>query len=389
MRHRTLDGLQTDRRRYRSVLLLTALALVAFFVWAANARLDESTRGIGKVASLRRGQIIQSLEGGILTSLSVREGQKVAEGETLAKLDDTRFRTAFEDLKGQAISLQATLNRLHAERKELAQIPFDPEIAARRSVIKQERELFKARRRRLSEAIASLDKRIRLVEERLSLIRPLAKQGFYPKAQLIPLEKDLSELRGKRADVRNAYFQEISDEVAEKSAELSSIREKLKRQREALSRTTIKSPVRGIVKNLRITTRGGVIRPGETIMEIVPLGDKLYVEAKIRPRDVAFLRTGLPATVKITAYDYTVYGMLEGRLVFVSADTIQDENRSDQAPYYRVRVLTDKASLKGPNGPMPIKPGMIAEVSIQTGRKTVLQYLLKPLLRGQEAMSER
>jgi membrane fusion protein, adhesin transport system len=138
-----------------------------------------------------------------------------------------------------------------------------------------------------------------------------------------------------------------------------------------------------------VTTRGGVVAPGETIMEIVPLDDQLYVEAEIRPQDVAFLRPGLPATVKITAYDYTIYGSLKGELVFISADTIRDETRRDDQPYYRVRVLTEKAALEGPQGALPIKPGMIAEVDIQTGSKTVLEYLLKPILKGQEAFRER
>jgi adhesin transport system membrane fusion protein len=163
----------------------------------------------------------------------------------------------------------------------------------------------------------------------------------------------------------------------------------LAQKQDALTRTDLKSPVRGIVKNLSVTTRGGVVKPGETIMEIVPLDDQLYVEAEIKPRDVAFLSPGLPATVKITAYDYSIYGSLKGQLVFISADTLKDEMRRDQEPFYRVRVLTDSASLHGPDGPLPIKPGMIAEIDIQTGKKTVLDYLLKPILKGQEALSER
>src|SRR5690606_19974148 len=202
-------------------------------------------------------------------------------------------------------------------------------------------------------------------------------------------EEKVAELRSRLDEAKNTYYQEVTTEIAKQSSELASLNQQRAQKKAALEHTVLRSPVRGIVKKLNVTTRGGVVQPGETIMEIVPIGDQLLVEAKIKPRDVAFLHTGLPANVKITAYDYAIYGMLSGKLVFISADTIVDETRKDAEPYYRVRVLTDKAALEGPDGPRPIKPGMIAEVDILTGERTVLDYLLTPILRGSEALTER
>jgi len=385
---KALRGLP-ELRTGRAILWLTVMVVIVFFAWAANAPLDQVTRGTGKVAPLSRGQIIQSLEGGIVNNIAVQEGEEVAAGQTLAELDDTRFRTEYEDLNVQSIANRAALNRLAAELDRADEITFDADVAAHPDVVQTEEQLFQARRRKLAEAMSSLKERKDLAERHLHMVRPMVRRGAASEVQEIELKRTIADIDGQLADLENTYYQEINDEIAKRSAEQSSLEQKLAQKRDALDRTVLRSPVRGIVKNLKVTTRGGVVRPGETIMEIVPLDDKLYVEAQIRPQDVAFLHEGQPASVKITAYDYTIYGMLQGELVFISADTIQDETRRDEQPYYRVRVLTDKAHLDGPNGPLPIKPGMVAEVDIQTGRKTVLEYLLKPILKGQEALGER
>ena len=345
---------------------------------------------MGKVIPFSRGQIIQSLEGGIVTNILVRAGEEVAAGQVLAELDDTRVRSEYQDLKGRVLALRAALARLQAEMAGATQIRFDADVAEHDDVVNAERHLFEARRRRLDESVASLRERMQLAEEQLNLIRPMVARGAASAVEEIQLQRTVSDLHGELTDVENTYYQEVNEAFATKRTELASLQQQLTEKRDALERTVLRSPVRGIVKDLEVTTRGGVIGPGETIMEIVPLDDKLYVEAEIRPQDVAFLHTGQPATVKITAYDYTIYGALDGELVFISADTINDETvRADEQPYYRVRVLTNEAALEGPEGPLPIKPGMIADVNIQTGTKTVLEYLLKPIIKGQEAMRER
>ncbi|GAB1584217.1 HlyD family type I secretion periplasmic adaptor subunit [Phyllobacterium phragmitis] len=376
----------------RPVLWLFTTTVTVFFIWAANAPLQEITQGPGKVTPSSRVQVIQSLDGGILQHLAVQEGQEVDAGQVLATLEDTRSRSAYQDMDGQVIALRAALSRLEAEQADRDEFELPQDVAEHRDVADVEEKLFAARRRALKETAASLEDRLALAQRELKLAQPLVAKGAVSTADEIKLQRNVADLRGELIETRNRYFQEVNEEIAKKSAELYSLEQQLKDKRAALARTELKSPVRGIVKKLEVTTQGGVVQPGQTIMEIVPLDDALYVEARIKPRDVAFLYPGLPATVKITAYDSQVYGSLHGELVFISADTIVDEKpvqQRDAEPYYMVRIRTDGAALKGPDGPLPIKPGMMAEVFIETGSKTVLTYLLKPLLRGQEALTER
>lgn len=378
-----------EGRRHRTILWMFVFTVVAFFVWAANAPLEEVTRGTGEVVALRRGQIIQSPEGGIIQSIEVREGDEVEAGEELVIMDPTQFRAQYEDLQGQTLALRASLSRLKAELNNADSIAFDFDVAREPEIVTVQRHLFEARRRKLAETTTALEEQLALAERQLELIKPMVERGAMSAVEGIRQEEKVADLRSRLDDAKNTYYQEVTDEIAKQSSELASLNQQLAQKKAALEHTVLRSPVRGIVKKLNVTTRGGVVKPGETIMEIVPLGDQLLVEAKIKPRDVAFLHTGLPANVKITAYDYAIYGMLSGKLVFISADTIVDKTRKDAEPYYRVRVLTDRAALQGPEGPLPIKPGMIAEVDIETGKRTVLEYLMKPILRGTEALTER
>ncbi|MCY1740908.1 HlyD family type I secretion periplasmic adaptor subunit [Ensifer sp. SL37] len=378
-----------DRRRSRLLVCLIFLVVSTFLIWASNAPLDELTRGQGKVVPLSRGQIIQSLEGGILEHIEVYEGQEVAAGETLAIIDDTRARAAYEDLKGQSVALEATLDRLRAELAQADKIDFGQDVVGVTDIVTVEQELFAARRRHFKEGLASLQERKAIVKQELDLVRPLVKSGATGQVKQIELERGMADINGELTEFNNKYFQDVNEQISAKGAELASVTQQRVQRRDSLDQTILKSPVKGIVKNLEITTKGGVVQPGQKIMEIVPLEDRLYVEAEVRPQDVAFLHPGQPATVKITAYDYTIYGMLTGELVFISADTILDEKRKDPQPYYRIRVLTDSAALEGPDGLLPIKPGMVAEVNVQTGKKTVLEYLLKPILKATDAFHER
>ncbi|MEG9884383.1 MAG: HlyD family type I secretion periplasmic adaptor subunit [Hyphomicrobiales bacterium] len=379
----------SQTKHHRTILYMFLFTVVAFLIWAGNAPLDEVTRGRGKVEPLSRAQIIQSPEGGIVKSIEVQEGQEVAEGQILAIMDDTRFLAGFNDIQSQTIALRAALSRLEAEMNNKDTIDFDADVLTSGDVVDIETRLFEARRRKLRESKEMLRERLTLGQKQLDLIQPMVERGAVSAVEGIDLERKVADLQGQLANVENTYYQEVSQEIAKDSAELASLNEQMTQKKSALSHTVLKSPVRGIVKKLDVTTRGGVVHPGQEIMQIVPLDDQLYVEAKIRPRDVAFLHEGQPTKVKITAYDYMIYGSLSGKLVFISADTIEDKNNPRQQPYYRVRVLTDSASLNGPDGPLKIKPGMVAEVDITTGSKTVLDYLLKPILRGREALGER
>lgn len=368
-----------------SLVLLLAVLLTGWR-WADSAVLDEVTRGEGKVIPSSREQVIQSLEGGILAELLVREGDVVEHGQVLLRIDDTRSGASLREGEIRTHVLEAEIARLRAEANGAA--PVFPDDA-RPDIVERERKLFQSRRNALNESIASLVRNLRLAEEELSMTEPMVARGAVSEVEVLRLKRDIIELRGRIQDRRNSFRTEARERLAEKEAELAAAEEIVTARADQVTRSTVRAPMRGTVKNIRVRTVGGVIGPGQDIMEIVPLEDRLLVEARIRPADVAFLRPGQPATVKITAYDYSIYGGLEGELVQIGADTISDE-QNPQETYYRAYVRTESAHLEGKDGPLPIIPGMIASVEVLTGHKTVLEYLLKPVLKVRDtALRER
>lgn len=377
-------------RKDRTLLYVIAALMVSFITWASIARVDEYTRGQGKVVPLSGAQVIQSLEGGILQDLEVSEGDRVTVGQKVAVLDDTGVRSEYEDLLGRSAYLRAKLARIRAELAEKDEIVFADDLESYPNILRTERTLFDARRRRIRELKETQAERERLTRSELSIIEGLGRSGAASKASIIQLQRSLADMQQDVAENLNTYYQELATELAENEAELLSVRQQLSQKKDVLERTVLRSPVDGIVNKRYINTRGGVLAPGEKIMEIVPIGDRQIIEAEIDPKDVAFLSAGQPASVKLTAYDYTIYGMLEGELVHISPDTILDQTRPDAQPYYAVRIRTDGKGLEDATGePLPIIPGMIAEVNIQTGNRRVITSLLKPLLRGTEAFSQR
>lgn len=376
-------------RKPRTILWLALGGLTIFLVWANFAELQESTSGIGKIAPSSRAVVIQNLEGGILESIAVDEGETVERGQKLAQIEELRFRSTFEDLKSQAVSLRIALARLDAEVSRKDNITFDEDLLAFVDKIDVETSLFELRKQRLKDGRENLRVKLELAREHLKMVDPLIKQKAISAVEGIKLRREIANLAGQLSEMTNKFLQEAGDERAKLSASLASIREQMAQKRDALARTTLVSPVRGIVKNLEITTRGGVVNPGETIMEIVPLDDQLLVEARISPKDVAFLKVGQPASVQLTAYDYTIYGSIKGRLIHISPDTLVDDQNRDSEPFYLVKVKTLNSLPEIAGQENPIKPGMIANIHIETGQRTVLNYLIKPLLRGQTALQER
>jgi multidrug efflux pump subunit AcrA (membrane-fusion protein) len=367
-------------------LLLMLLVLIVAFLWADSAVMDEVTRGEGTVVPSSREQVIQSLEGGILAELAVREGDIVEKGQVLLRIDDTRSGASLREGQAKADSLRGEIARLHAEAAGAApQFPDDLPAAIR----ERERKLHASRRTALEEPIASLRHNLRLAQEELAMTEPMVARGAVSEVEVLRLKRDIIELEGRIDERRNSFRAEARAQLAEKEAELASVVEVITARKDEVNRSIIRAPLRGSVKNIRVTTLGGVIGPGQDIMEIVPLEDRLLVEAKIRPADVAFLRPGQPATVKLSAYDYAIYGGLSGQLEHISADTLSDET-NPQDSYYRVYVRTDSAHLRGKSGPLPIIPGMVATIEVLTGHKTVLEYLLKPVLKVRDnALRER
>jgi adhesin transport system membrane fusion protein len=432
-----IDPSSEDKRGTRLLAhILLALILtigIVFFLWANQAVLDEVTQGEGRVIPSSTVQVIQNLEGGTVAEILVREGQIVDAGQPLLRIDNIVTITSEADLRQRRLAKLATIARLEAEiagageateigfPEELLQIA--PEIAA------EEMELFQARQLQLNSQIAvfedqvsqretelnelngrerSIQQQLGLALEELAITKPLADQGVVSQVELLRLEREVADLQSQidavrlsrpraqaaleeakgRIEERLVTFRtEASQILSEQRVEFNSIEQSLRQYQDRANRTAVTSPVRGTVKTIFIKTIGGVIQPGQDLVEVVPIEDTLLVEAQIRPSDIAFIRPQQPAVVKISAYDFSTYGGLDAVVEEISADTIQNERGEH---FFRVRLRTDRSFLGSTENPLPIIPGMTASVDILTGHKTVLEYLLRPILRARDtALRER
>ncbi|KAF0853718.1 MULTISPECIES: HlyD family type I secretion periplasmic adaptor subunit [Pantoea] len=360
--------------------------------WANYARVEEITKGDGKVISRSREQVIQSLEGGILAEMNVREGTVVNRGDVLLKIDPTRAQSSYREALSKVIGLKGSIARLRAEAYAQP-LTFDEQVKSDPAVVAQETKAYESRKRALNDSINSLQRSYALSMREIRLAEPLAAKGLLSEVELLRMQRQANDIQAQIVERRNRYQSDANTELARLELELSQVSENLIGRADVVERTTITAPVRGTVKNVRVNTIGGVIQPGEHILEIVPLEEQLLVEGKIRPSDVAFLRPGLPAKVKITAYDFAIYGGLDGHVEYISPDTLKDDQKAASGrpddTYYRVLILTDKSTLHAGNKDLPIIPGMVATVEIRTGEKTILDYLLKPVLKAKEAFRER
>lgn len=382
------DDLARQGRFYSSVIWLTLISMVLFVFWSSWAILDEVTVGTGKITPSTHAQVIESLDGGIVSALMVKEGDIVERGQMLARLDPTRFQSNYGEAAARARALRASSERL---RSELTGEPlrFSAESMREPELVARERQLYESRRRNLDETVANLQQALKLVNAELKMTQPLVARGAASDVEVIRLQRQATELKGKIDEARNQFAVRAREEQVKNNADLDAQLQVMAGKADQLDRATLFSPVRGIVKDIQVTTVGGVLQPGGKLMEIVPLEDQLLVETRINPRDIAYIRPGLPATVKVTAYDSSIYGNLEGTVEIVSPDTLQDEVRRDQF-YYRVYVRTKTAELENRNGKrFPILPGMVANVEIKTGQKSVMDYLIKPLNKVNEALRER
>jgi len=409
-------------------------AIIGFFVvfifWANFATLEEVTRGDGKVIPSTEVQSLQSLEAGIVEEFLVQEGDDVEAGEVLIRLSDI---DASSDLgAGQAryYGLLAAISRLQAEAQGLKTVNFPDEVMkASPESVTEEMKAFRANKRTQQDQLNILQQQlsqreqeirelqtraadirgvIRLQQQEKEMVEPLVARGSAPKMELLQLERTIKEkntelnttlsglpraksaageVRARIDDLKSSFQAQAQVELTAKQIELNEIKERLSSLTERKTRTELKSPVNGTVKEILFNTVGGVVRPGEDIIQIVPKDDQLLVEARIRPSDIAFLYPGQEAVVKITAYDFSIYGGLKGEVVNISADTIEDEEGNS---FYRVRIKTDKTELVRKGEVLPIIPGMVASVDILTGKKTVMQYLMKPFFKTLDnAMTER
>ena len=413
----------------RALIWSTLLLLAIAVGWASVSEVEEVTRCIGKVIPSSQVQIIQNLEGGILSETFIKVGDIVKKGQLLMRLDEKRFSAPFQEYRLKYLGLLAKAARLSAENEGREMVLPEEVVKERNNIAAREQQLFNSRKNELATTIAILEEQVkqrrqdllelkgklteltrtyRFLKREIDLTKPLVKEGAVSEVEFLRLERQASTMRGD-IDATKASIPRVQSQLDESikeieeekfhftnkaKQELNEVQVQLEAMlassvalADRLERTAIRSPVYGTVKQILVNTVGGVIQPGMDLIEIVPLEDSLLIEAQIKPSDIAFLSPRQKAVVKFTAYDFTIYGGLEAELETISADSITDEKGNS---YYLVRVRTTKNYLESKNGQMPIIPGMVANVDILTGKKTILTYLLKPVLRAKQmALRER
>ena len=396
----------------RKILYIVAITVFWLVVWASFAQIDEITRGSGKIIPSGKNQIVQNLEGGIIEEIYVHAGDEVKKNQILLKIDDKSFSSVYGESKFRLNELQAKYLRLYAESndeefdtRETGDKDYDRFVGFEKSLY----DTNKARLRELESKIDQTQSSYNLLQKEKQITEPLFRKGLVSEVEYLQLQRRVNDLRGelsaaklsvprvqstikevenKITEAKLAFQNSAKKEFNEVSAEISRLNESQVNLSDKVERTLVRSPVDGIVSKLMVNTVSGVIKPGMDIAEIVPVEDNLIAEVKVRPADVAFLRQGLKAMVKLTAYDFAIYGGLEGEVTQISADTETNEKTGES--YYLVRIKTDKNYLGSENKPLRIKVGMIASADIITGKKTVFDYLLKPILKAkQNALRER
>jgi membrane fusion protein, adhesin transport system len=376
-------------RRASPMLWITITAVAAFCAWASVFQLDEVAVGQGKVTPSNKAQVVQSLDGGIVIDMAVREGDIIEAGQHVATLDPVLARSTVEETTARISALTATAARLEAENRGDPAISFPAEIRKLDAIVARERALFESKRKSLDERMTSVKDMLVLAQKELSITEPLQQKGAASDVEVLRLKQKVLELQAKSDQYRSEYSVSAKEELSKIMLELEPLRKTWDGRADKLKRTKILSPVRGVVKDISIATIGGVVAPGGTVMEIVPIEDQLLIEAHLSPRDIAFIKPDLDAVVKLTAYDPAIFGTLPAVVDRVSPDTIEDKTQRGQY-YYRVYVRTRESFLTTKDGKRhPIIPGMIATTEIRTGQKTIMDYLLKPLNKAGEALRER
>ncbi len=382
----------------RYLVYLVLLLVAAALAWASYFELDEVATANGKVIHSSRGQVIQVLETGILREMNVHEGERVTKGQVLLQLDDTRAGPVYREAFKKWQTLLARAMRLRSEAYNLP-LSFPPEVLSDPELVKIETQALKARRGSLDEQMSALkSQRTALVRE-VALTAPLVKQGVVSEVELLRLKRQAAELEGRMAELRTNFLSRASDELVQVDAELGQISETLIGHREALARTTVYSPTDGVINDIAVTTIGGVINSGQVIMDIVPVDDDILVEVFMPPTEVAYVSLGTLANVKLSAYDDKRYGSLDGVVTLVGPDIVIEDSKGGSSSdstsvnfepgFYRVLVKITNPGIERNGMKLIPKAGMTATVDILTGRKTVLEYVIKPVQALKDALRER
>lgn len=386
------DDFAEKMRGPSRTIWMIVLAAVVFVVWAAFAWVDEIVRATGEVVSSSRPQIIQNLEGGILAELNVAEGDVVEPGQTLARLYGTQYQSAVDELADEIAALEIRRFRLEAEIAGEQGFDVPQSLAARvPDIVGSEKALLTARQAEYQARVDGAGAVLEQASKELDLLEKMFAREIAPLIEVTRARKANSDAQNRLSEAVTTTQLERANDYSKTQTELARLRQKLTLAQDQLSRTILVAPMRGVVNKLSVTTIGGVVRSGEEILQIIPLDEELFIEAKVKPRDIAAVKQGQDATIKLSAYDYTIYGTLKAKVTFISADTFKDDRsrNPDGDPHYKVTLRVDRTQLNDRQQNLQIRPGMQAEVELQTGGKTVLTYLTKPLYKSNEALRER
>ena len=365
--------------RARWVLWTTLIGLLLFFTWATFARINQVAHAQGTVIASAKTQIIQAPDGGVLTKLLVKEGDTVKADQLLAQLERERAQAAVDDTSSKVATLRISVARLEAEVYEKPLV-FPDDLERYPALVQAQRDLYLTRKAAIQGQLSSLQKMAVLARQELALNEPLLAMGDVSQADVIRLRRQVADIEAQMTNARNKYFEDAQTQLLKAQEELNSQTEVLRDRSQLLEHTDLRAAIGGIVKNIRVTTLGGVLRPGDVLMELVPTGDDLVVEGKISHADIAFVKVGQPAHVKLDAYDYSIFGAMEGRVVYISPDTLIEDTKNGPTSFYRVHVRISGNEYKGKTKEqVEIRPGMTAQVDIRLRDRTVLSYLTKPV----------
>ena len=374
-----------------------AIGLLGLFTWAYSFELEEISRGQGRVIPMSKAQVVQSLDAGILTELNVREGDAVKAGQQILRIDDARTGPLYREAVQKWLGLSAQASKLQAEALG-TEIEFAQELQDHPEIMARERVAYEARRHALDEQVEAMERSMALISREIAMIEPLVNKGIISEVEVLRLSRQRSDIQAGIAERKNRYYTDANNELVKVETELAMARENALARLDAFKRTVIRAPMDGIVKNIQVTTLGAVVPAGQDILAIIPTHDEMVVEAFVEPSEVAFLKIGSPVVVKLSAYEFNKYGGIEGRITHISADTLQEQNTNrpqtnDKAQIepglYKVLVGFTEHNVERHGKKLIPIPGMAADIEIKTGKKTVMEYVFRPLMSVRESLRER
>ncbi len=377
-------------KKSRQVIYLIISCFVGLSLWAGFAEVSEVVRGTGTLVPRVQTQLVQNLEGGIVQDIFVSSGDIVEEGQLIVQMNASEFTSAYQELLEQSLALQIRLLRLDAERIEAPIFNVTENLRqAAPDTAASEEALFQARMSEFFDVRNGMQGTRDLQAEEVALLEPMVARDSVPMVDFLRAQRALAEAEQTLSSFVRDFQSQRAELYSEALAQFQQLEQQLIVRKSQLDRTQIASPVRGIVNRIHLNTIGGVVGPGEPILEILPYDDRLQIDGRIYPKDIGFVYVGMPATVKFTAFDFAIFGTITGEMSHVSADTVIDETQREPLPYYEVTVTLSTQELSGPDGVVQIRPGMQAEIELESGDRTILEFLLKPLFRATEAFSER